>query len=69
MLASLDDQKGSEDRRGHAHNAVSCTPDPAPYAYLIEHEQVVKQPDSVSPNSAHLSPINPDQLNDLLTQF
>ena len=43
-------------------------------ADCLESEQAAKVPtddgiDSISPNSAHLSPINPVQLSDFLTSF
>lgn len=72
MLSQLDDARAIDDLRSSAQYEVNCTPisrDPAPAAYLLEHDQAVKQPDTISPNSAHLSPINPEQLNDLLTSF
>lgn len=63
MLAQLNDQ--TEEEEGRA--AVAIRPSIAGVLHIrVENEPSA---DSTSPNSNHLSPINPLQLNELLTSF
>lgn len=79
MLAQLNEHGEVEgataaQRLAQGLSIDSSTPlglDPAPNGYCDDKE-AAKVPESVSPhspNSGHLSPINPVQLNDILTSF